>query len=210
MKNPAGRRRCLALVASMSLISSAFGLTPADLRTGDILLVPLNCYLCTLIEREENSPFSHSGVYLSNGTVLESLHGTSATELQTFLARAEGPVLALRPREFAAHAEDSDRSQEFTRELQNLFEQRFAGLQFDPEMLWDNLDSNDREKLYCSEFVAKFLNQVLKKPFSPKPMHFDRPHWDTYFRTGAPRGLPGMSPADFERSSLVLPLGSLN
>src|SRR5690606_25202718 len=51
------------------------------------------------------------------------------------------------------------------------FKQNWQGLPFDSAYVWDD------EKLYCSEFVAKFLNPYLDYPFQAKPLDFSR-NWD--------------------------------
>lgn len=84
----------------------------------------------------------------------------------------------------------------------------FHLLAYDAEFLWTNEDSNG-EKLYCSEFAAKFLNSFLPVKIQPKPMHFEknREFWIQYFKGNPPDGQPGISPGDFERSPLFRKVG---
>jgi hypothetical protein len=91
------------------------------------------------------------------------------------------------------------------------FKLKFRGRSYDSEFLWDNQDEKG-EKLYCSEFAAKFLNAYLPTPIEPKPMHFrvSREDWIRFFKGTPPDGKPGISPADFHRSPLFRNLGTLD
>lgn len=55
-----------ALIAQIPALASQFSNETREaqsvLRPGDILLVPLNCYVCNAIEKETGVPYSHSVV----------------------------------------------------------------------------------------------------------------------------------------------------
>lgn len=182
------------------------------LRTGDILLVPLNCYLCNAIEKEEGSIYSHSGVVVRDKaeiTVLESLFGAAEIPLGEFTARTQRgqAIRVLRLREMAGFERVEDLGEQF----RALFQREFEGMPFDSAMRWDNIDDSGRELLYCSEFVAKFLHRAVGVNFATKPMHFltGGDFWDEYFHGNVPHGHPGISPEDLQRSPLTQVVGDL-
>jgi hypothetical protein len=197
----------LAFSLFLGSAASSFSLT---LKTGDILLQSVPCYLCSLIEFEENSTYSHMGIVVveENGvSVFESWQKVEKISLRDFLnkKKADSQTLILRPTAFAnATASISAKS------MVAFFNRWFAGKHYDDDFAWNNSDELG-EKYYCSEFVAKFLNHFLPVPFSPKPMHFQkyRAEWIKYFRGTPPDGMPGISPGDFERSPLVTRIGYL-
>ena len=170
----------------------------ADFRVGDIILQPRRCYVCSLIEAQEQSSFSHMSVVVKIQTgevmVADSLTQVRVLPLQRFLS-------------------EGDRSRahkvfRFKEKLQGtLWEsvKPLIGAEFDGAFLWDNLGRDGREALYCSEFVTKVVNQHLTRKFPTKPMDYsvNREIWDQLFGGSAPHGLPGNSPADFEKSKLL-------
>lgn len=180
------------------------------LKTGDILLQSVPCYLCSLIEIEENTPYSHLGIAIveeNRISILESWQKVERISLDEFLAkRKKGTeTLVLRPRAFeTANARVSAQS------FLNAFDRWFAGKHYDDDFLWNNSDELG-EKYYCSEFVAKFMNHFLPVSMPTKPMHFQkhRDLWIKYFRGNPPDGQPGVSPGDFERSPLFRNVGFL-
>lgn len=173
------------------------------LRPGDVILQPMRCYLCRLIELHEDSPFSHMGVVVgeAGGRVLvaESLGSVRLVELKQFLAKgdASSEHQLLRPREAGPFP---------------LMEAvaPWLGAPYDHDFRWDNLASDGREKLYCSELVAKLLNLFLEDDLPTKIMDYsrNRAEWERYFRGAVPDGLPGNSPADFARSPQFELLGT--
>mgnify|MGYP000197438525 CR=1 FL=1 len=54
------------------LILTSFSLDASAIEAGDILLQPLKCWSCSLIEQQENSEFSHVGIYLGQDQVAEA------------------------------------------------------------------------------------------------------------------------------------------
>jgi hypothetical protein len=201
----------LSVVARAPVASAV---SVSDLRTGDILLQPLNCYLCNVIEKVEESIYSHSAVVVRDNSgevhLLESLGDVHSVSLSDFLLRTQKHqfVRVLRPREFAALGNEW----ELRDRMLETFSVKYRGLGFDHGMLWDNLDITGRELLYCSEFVSKFVNEFLRDPYQTKAMHYDvqRNFWLKYFSGNIPDGKPGIAPSDFQRSALTLDLGDLN
>lgn len=187
------------------LNSSAFALSSVDLRTGDVLLQSLPCSLCSLIEAEEGSRYSHAGLV---GTPNPSLQVFQAfgrvhrISLTYFLkqTRPGSRVRVLRP--MLNTRNRLDLNERFTRD--------FEGLSYDASFLWDNRDEKG-EKIYCSELVVKLLNPALARPISTKPMHFeaDREAWIRHFKGYPPDGEPGVSPEDLLKSGAFLDLGEL-
>ncbi|RYZ65920.1 MAG: hypothetical protein EOP09_13510 [Proteobacteria bacterium] len=182
--------------------------SPQELETGDVLLMSIPCYVCSLIELEEGTPYSHSAVVVreqSSWSVYEAWGVVKKTPLAEFLSRRRKntAVAVLRP-VFSNDPSSSAR-------MMQLFEQKFKGLGFDESYQWDNRDSAGRETYYCSEFVAKFLNPFLLSPIEPKPMHYlkYRAEWTRYFEGSPPDGKPGLSPGDLLRATQMNRLGDL-
>ena len=75
-----------------TLLPAVFGAN-LNLKTGDLLLQPLGCWSCFLIEEQEATKYSHMGVYLNldgQELVLEAYGEVKLTPLNNFLARTEG------------------------------------------------------------------------------------------------------------------------
>lgn len=182
-----------------------------EIRTGDVILISLNCSICPLIENETNSPFSHSALVLKKDDA--SIYVAQALgpkvhfiPLAKFLnmVRPGGEAKLYRSRELNAMYLRAPKSfVHFEEEIVQNFNDFFVGLPFDPGFLWDNFDEQGAEKLYCSEFVAKLLNMSLRAPIKPLPMSFKRnwAAWERIFRSAIPEGKLGLSPADFTRNN---------
>lgn len=177
-------------------VTSAQAYRPT-LKSGDVLLISLNCYLCSLIERSTGAPYSHSGLVLEREGkifIAQALGSVHLVELERFLAlKKAGTKLAhIRPK-----LSGSERSQ-----LWEIFT-RFDGLPFDSHYLWDD------EALYCSEFIAKFFQQLDPSLLAPRPIDYGAD--DIYWRQiQGPRyneGELGNSPADLLRDSYFDVLG---
>jgi hypothetical protein len=156
-------------------------------------------------------PYSHIGVVLKNDqgiSVLQSWADVEAMPLSASLAlrKPNTNTLVLR-----AIDPDGNEIQFDESLLQNVFVKIFQGLSYDDAFLWDNYDSKG-EKLYCSEFVTKFLNLFLPVPMPTKPMHYthDRADWISYFQGAPPDGMPGVSPGDFVKSPLFKTVGEIS
>lgn len=173
-------------------------------RTGDVLLQPLNCYLCSMIEDEESSPYSHIGLVIVDENnqvkVIEAYKKVSIVSLAEFLSKTEvgQKTVVIRTRE---HLNQNN----FTNQLLDYYFTTFHNRPYDPEF------SLDDEKFYCSELVMKLLNPFLSVKIPTKNMHFihNRSAWESYFRGKIPDGALGIAPADFLRSGLFLVIGSI-
>lgn len=172
-------------------------------QSGDVILISLNCYMCSTIESEGDGKFSHSGLLIKqqNQTyVLQALGKLEIIELSQFLklVRPGGDVAIYRPAEFQF-------SRPSNRELLHTFQEKYVHKEFDGYYLWDD------EKLYCSEFVVKFLNEFLSKKIQPKPMSFENnlEIWEQYYQGNVPHGKPGFSPNDFAKSKKFLRVNNL-
>lgn len=204
----------ICLLVTFGVAASAHALSPSELKTGDVLLQPLNCYLCNAIEKLEGSIYSHSAIVIrnSNGEILllESLGNVHTVSLSDFASRNQVGqfIRVVRPRDFAGISGNSALR---TRML-DLFYSKFDGLLFDNGMRWDNFDSSGNELLYCSEFVAKFLSNFLSHSYATKTMHFSvlREFWIQFFHGDVPEGEQGIAPSDFLSPDLSIDLGDLS
>ena len=179
------------------ILGSSSAFASSSLRPGDVILQPLKCWACSLIEGEENSEFSHIGIAIEkNGRikVAEAYGEVRIVSLSTFLSKThpEKKVKVLRLKSQHLDPEKLLRRIEY-----------FEGNPYDPKFLWNNY-INSKEAIYCSELVYKVLiPQVKFEDLFPKRMLFDNnPElWDRYFRGKTPRGEIGISPEDFNRST---------
>lgn len=174
----------------------------AELQVGDIILQPLRCKLCRLIEAQERTTFSHMGVVIKltpEVMVGEAFGNVRMVPLRDFVSKGD----LTRPARVIRLKEEVRLSLEKPA-------QQWLGNPYDDQFLWDNVDQQGREPLYCSEFVTKLLNPFLKKKIPTKAMDFsvDREAWWNYFHGEVPDGQPGNSPGDFDRSPLFKTAGS--
>jgi hypothetical protein len=188
----------LISVSSLSFATDRFIM--GDLRTGDVLLQPLNCWTCSLIEAQDNTIYSHMGILIKmNGEtyVFEAYGSVKFTKLNTFLKRTEGgqTVRVIRPPQFSF----KQTLALITNSLQ------LEGSAYDPGFRWNNYDKSGKEKYYCSELVYKMFERsgVRFNDLEPKSMPFDvYPElWDKIFNGDTPRNKMGISPASFSTSS---------
>lgn len=196
-----------------------------DLRPGDVILVSLNCYVCKAISKTTLSPYNHSGLVLDAGDALggvdfdketfsglrvaQSLGTTSTVTLDEFFAQVKNgsPFTVLRPKELnQLRDHDPARYAGARRKLRGFFNEQMLGRGFDDDYLWDNVDQNGRELLYCSEMIQKTLNHVLSEPLRPIGLDYSRmwEFWFEYFDGEVPQGLPGNSPASLQASDLMM------
>lgn len=194
----------MRFLAVLVLLSIAFGEAHASsLRAGDVILQPLRCYSCSLIEQQEGSDYAHMGLVVRGGAsplIAESLGEVRVVPLSEFLAKGDSSRTHLirRPRERTTF-----------RLLEAIVP--WLGAEFDRAFRWDNLGRDGREAFYCSELVTKLLNQFLKTPMKTKPMDYSENFagWSAYFNGDVPQGEPGISPADYERSELFTTIGTI-
>jgi hypothetical protein len=209
-----GLMKYLILTATLFFSSLLWGQVPS-LQTGDVLLQPLYCRLCELIESEEQSIYSHMGLVIQRETetfVLESFgSGVKIVTFDEFNKKTQkGQKLRhLRFKDPAQAKYLAETTQ--TSRLILLYKKKYEGLKYDPDFLWDNYDENGKEKLYCSELVVKILNEIMIWNYPIKRMHFSRnvADWDRHFGGNTPRDQWGNSPADFEKSVEFVHLGDL-
>ena len=182
------------------------------MKVGDVLLQPLKCWACSLIEAEEETIYSHIGVVI-----------TTAPEI--LVAEAFGTVKQVSLAEFDQKTEPGQkmmvlrfRSSELSQDIQNaaedfsrIFREDFEGAKYDHDFRWNNFDETGREKFYCSELVAKLFQALVRIETPIKRMHFvtNRESWMTYFKGNIPDNEWGNSPGDFHRSELFYEVGEL-
>ena len=191
----------------------AFGLS--DLKSGDVVLLSLNCYECRVIESETESLFSHSGVVIVDETglikIAQSIGRVSLDSYKDF-TKNKTPrtfVHVYRPRELKNLS--SVQYDKLTKNMRELFNQRFKGAPFDSRYIWNNVNAAGEELLYCSEFIAKFLDFFLSEKTVLAPIsyskHYD--YWLKYFKGNVPLNEPGNSPAAFSRDSRFEYIGKI-
>ena len=199
----------LFLTLVQAFIPNALSMINAnDLQSGDVLLLPMNCLVCQKIEMETNSSFAHVGVVLgpSGGEIMvaHALKKVEAVPLSDFMDKKDNrDVLVLRPVQFLNLSVS-------TEVFFRVFYHNFDQLEYDGSFYWEPEDVR-RPKLYCAEFVMKFLNLFLDQKLAPEPMVFKRDpaFWMVYFSGHVPNGEPGASPATFERSDEFVPIGHM-
>ena len=206
-------KKCtLSLILSLLYLYSAFAL---DLQNGDVLLISFNCYECKVIESETNSPFSHSGVVIKNENheirIGQSLGFVALYPIDQFLKnKTPGTNISVyRPKEFL-NMNSFERS--FLEDQMLLvFNENFKGAPFDTKYLWNNFDKEGRELLYCSEFIAKYLDHFLNTPTTPYPLSYKKNEvfWIQYFRGPIPEGELGNSPSSFSHDDRLVFIGNL-
>lgn len=186
------------------LISHAYAL---ELQSGDVLLLSFNCYECRVIESETDSSFSHSGVVIISSDkglrIAQSLGRVALYSLEDFKKNItpHTKISVYRPVDFLDLDKDELLNLDYA--MENLFVQKFQNLPFDSNYLWNNFDSNGNELLYCSEFIAKFLDSFLSQKTIPEKLSYKKnwSYWLQYFRGVIPEGEVGNSPASFSRDS---------
>ena len=182
------------------------------LQTGDLLLQPMHCWACGLIEAEEETIYSHIGMAF-------------VADNEVYVAEAFGKVHKIPFSEFNKKTQKDQKIKvlrfrneelqgEFLRrnnELVELYKKDFDGLQYDSQFLWNNFDSNGNEKLYCSEFISKFLQASFQLETPIKRMHFEknREAWIKFFKGNVPDNMWGNSPADYDNSDLFYEVGEI-
>jgi hypothetical protein len=187
----------------------------ADLRAGDVLLISLNCFECRMIESETNSAFSHSGVVVvdQNGQlkIAQSLGRLDLFTYEAFTKNKtpQSTLSVYRPKEFKNIKGLKLKKLEL--DMYNVFVEKFKNAPFDSKYLWNNFSTSGAELLYCSEFIAKYLDYFLSKKTIPFPItyqkHYD--YWLQYFKGVVPEGELGNSPASFSRDERFEFVGTL-
>jgi len=176
-----------------------------ELQVGDLLLQPLNCWTCSLIEAQERSIYSHMGIVVEASP-------------QVLVAEAYSPHVDIKT--FTAFSAKTERGQSIrvirakenvsSYPLKDLVKEKYIGLNYDAQFRINNFDQRG-EKIYCSELVYKMFEHFQIAQPQLKVMHFDvnPDHWDRFFGFNTPRGELGISPADYERSDLFDHIGDV-
>lgn len=193
----------MLLFVSFNNAFAAFGVK--NLEAGDVVLLSLKCYECRVIESETNSLFSHSGVVITDEfgqkRIAQSLGKLDHFSFKDFTKNISPGtfVHVYRPKEFI-NLTLQDR-QKLEKTLFDLFNSKFKNAPFDSLYLWNNFNSQGIEILYCSEFIAKFLDHVLSLKTIPSPISYKKhiDYWIKYFKGVVPEGELGNSPAAFSR-----------
>jgi hypothetical protein len=199
----------LTLSSKPSYGTEHFSLNEVNIQAGDVVLVDLNCYVCSIIKDETFSDFSHSGLVIGhNGTdfmVVQSLGVTEVLSLSDFvhLRKKNSPIKVIRTKELSNLSAFSPNEYESRiKLLQTRYFSSYSNKKFDPNFLWDNVDENGEELHYCSEMITKLLNEILVVDISTVPMTFVRnwDYWVEYFNGNQPpEGQPGTSPGSLDR-----------
>ncbi|MFA6235689.1 MAG: YiiX/YebB-like N1pC/P60 family cysteine hydrolase [Bacteriovorax sp.] len=198
-----------------SILLCLFSAEAFELQSGDVLLISFNCYECRVIESETNSKFSHSGVVVKNEhkeiRIGQSLGLVALYPVADFVKnKTPGTgVSVYRPKELLNL--NADEQSELDKRMLETFNLDFKGLLFDSRYIWDNYDSKGREMLYCSEFIAKFLDRFLYSPTIPYPLTYKKneEYWFKYFKGNIPEGALGNSPASFSHDDRFIFIGIL-
>lgn len=204
-----------SLLFTLLSISWAFAFDTSSLKSGDVLLISLNCYECRVIESETNSPYSHSGIVIKNELgeikIAQSLTGIALYSFQQFSKyKTPGTSIAVyRPHELSNLSSKEELT--IDQQMLKVFNEQFKGLPFDKRYLWDNYNSEGLELLYCSEFVAKFLDRFLSNPTIPFPLSYKKNwvYWLQYFKGDIPDGVLGNSPASLSYDERLNFIGNL-
>jgi len=185
------------LLLTLICIQSLFAL---DLRPGDILLQPLHCRLCNLIEAQTNSIYSHIGIVINeNFDVAEAFIKVRKVSLKDFNTKTQKnqKIKVVRPRFSVAN-------------LEKTFDQKYSGLSYDSEFRWNNFDTKGL-KIYCSELVFLLLEPFSSQIPHPIPMAYDvnTDLWSKFFKGDIPFGEPGISPAAFDNEAMFEYIGEI-
>ena len=183
----------LTIVVILSINSHAL-----TIRKGDILLQSIPCWSCWLIEKEENSAYSHLALVVETNPIqlIEAFGEVKMTNLNDFLSRTQKNtrVLVRRP------------VQLLTESNINIEYSSFLDSEYDAEFIWNN-----GNKYYCSELVTKIFIQHHFDFVPTKKMSFKKywSAWSVYFQGRVPEGEEGNSPGDYAKSQLFINIGEL-
>jgi len=201
----------LAFVGMMSAARFSSAAPLPQLQAGDVLLLELQCYVCRIIGASTSSLYNHSGLVITvDGNdirVAQSLSSTEMIPLAQFLGQTRSSALLIRrPLELSTlKIQDPAAFADQAVRLRAYFAKYMQGRAFDSDYLWNNVDENGQELLYCSEMVQKTLNSVLGQPLPTRPLDFSKAwdFWLHYFRGQPPQGEPGNSPAVLAESTAL-------
>lgn len=180
------------------------------LRTGDIILLSLECRVCSLIELEEGLPYSHMAlVYRDKKNILKLVEswGSAGVKAKTVTEFFQDKKLNSKNTMIVLRHKKLLNTKKYFFEVPVILE-NFLNKKYDPHFLWDNKDQDQEPMYYCSEFIYKFFQSWLDDNFKmkTKKMTFSKyySHWVQYFKAlkqKVPAGKEGISPADFAKTS---------
>jgi hypothetical protein len=207
--------KTLILLLGSFLATNVFALTVKDLRSGDVVLLSLNCIECRVIESETNSLFSHSGVIVFDQDqrvrVAQSLGNVALYSFADFTGNITPGtfVHVYRAREFKKLSQFKKTMLEKT--MLDVFNEKYRGAPFDSKYIWNNFNSKGEELLYCSEFIAKFLDNFLTQKTVTTIITYDKhyDYWIKYFKGLVPENELGNSPASFSRDNRFEFIGTI-
>jgi hypothetical protein len=195
--------------------SQGFALDRSELQTGDVVLLSLNCMECRMIESETDSAFSHSGVIVVDEAgvkrVAQSLGRVDHVSFADFTKNItpKTGVAVYRPREFKFFS--TFKIQNLEKSMFDIFKSKYVGAPFDSKYEWNNFNAKGEELLYCSEFIAKFLDHFLTQKTTPTLISYVKnyAYWYKYFKGAVPENELGNSPASFSRDDRFVFLGTI-
>ena len=198
----------LALIGLISFSSYAF-----ELKVGDLVLQPRNCWSCSLIEAQENSIYSHMAMVIQTEPIVKVIDALGSVKVSTL---AEFNLGTEKNQKLSIRRFKDPKAVQFIKQYEAQFVEyylsAFDGLDYDHDFIWDNVDQYGREKIYCSELITKLLSNFLGIQLPLKIMKFDRnrDEWIKYFGNKLPPdGKWGNAPADFEKSNLFYEVGKI-
>lgn len=184
-------------IITLLISTSLFAL---KLKAGDILLQPLHCRLCNLIEAQTSSIYSHIGVVINDKSeIAEAFISVRKVTLVEFLSKTQKKqkVKVLRPKFDVVG-------------IENEYLNKYANRSYDSEFLWDNFDEKG-ERIYCSELVYKLLAIYSTKIPEPLPMKYDvnTDLWFKFFKGNIPFNKLGISPSMFDDEEMFSFIGEI-
>ena len=199
-------------LALLLLFVLPLNLWAIELKVGDVLLQPRDCWSCTLIEEQENSIYSHMGMVIQVEPTLKVIDALGTVKVQDYAAFDAGTQ---KDQKISVRRLVNEKAVQFMQDrkidFMDYYLRMFDGLKYDHDFIWNNLDENGYEKLYCSELITKLLQGFMGIEVATRRMKFDknRDQWIKYFRGNPPDGKIGNSPAVFEESHLFYEVGEL-
>lgn len=176
-----------------------------ELKTGDVLLQPLHCWVCSLIEAETHSPYSHMGIVIKEGSetfVLEAWQEVKLSTLDEFLSKTEKNLKVKILRHKILRPFELEKIKALSKPL--------IGHPYDDNFLFDNY-LNGKKAYYCSELIYEVLSRLTNFIPASRPMTFNQNtfYWDKYFNGTTPHGELGISPAHFDDETYFNTLGEI-
>src|SRR5665648_445854 len=144
------------------ILTLPLNLGALELKVGDILLQPRNCWSCKLIEAQENSIYSHMAMVIETEPTLKVIDALGTVKISEF---SEFDYGTDKERKISVRRFQNINAVDFIQNnkaaLFNFYQDEFDGLKYDHDFLWNNYDENGKEKIYCSELVTKLLESFL-------------------------------------------------